>query len=292
MNQLSLETRAKIIQLHIEGNSIRGIGRILDISKNTVIKLIQEVGHACLKFHSNNVRDIICRRVEVDEQWSFIKMKDKNIVEPVFGIGSSWLWVAIDPETKFVISWFVGSRDELSAKAFINDLWSRIRLDIKPQLTSDGYRPYVEAVADTFGGLVDFAQLVKQYSKKSTRKDGRVDRRERYIGAIKTIISGDPDRKNISTSMVERLNLTTRMSVRRFARDTNAFSKKYANHCFALAIHFVYYNFARYHMTIRCTPAMKAKVNKGFMKTSDIVRLVDQYPLLRTSHMHNHPKNP
>lgn len=272
MNKLPIEKRCKIIQLLVEGNSLRGISRITDTSINTVTKLLEDVGKACLKFHSQTVVQLRSSRVEVDEMHSFINTRDKNVKEEKFGLGSVWTWVAIDADSRLIVSWFVGKRDQQSANFFMNDLWCRLRT--KVQLTADGYKAYQEAVADTFGSKVDFAQLVKQYSNDSINKEGKKDKRMLYIGADRQIITGNPDKTKISTSYVERQNLTMRMSVRRLARKTNAFSKKYDNHCYAIALHFVYYNFVRIHKSLRVTPAMEAGLIKRSMSFEDVVNLV------------------
>ena len=264
MNRLSLDKRAKIIQLIVEGNSLRSCSRIADVSITTVSKLLVDVGRACLKFHSQTAIRIRCKRVQCDEIWSFVYCKDKNVVDEKYGIGSVWTWVAIDADSKFVISWFAGERTLEAATFFMNDLWCRLRTRV--QLTTDGYKGYQEAVADTFGRNVDFAQLVKQYNE-----------REHYIGARRIPIAGKPDKKYITTSHVERQNLTMRMCIRRFGRKTNAFSKKMDNHCYAIALHFVHYNFCRIHTSLRVTPAMQIKVAEKPMTYKDIALLVEKY---------------
>jgi IS1 family transposase len=274
MNKLSIETRCKIVHLLVEGNSLRATSRLTNTSINTVTKLLEELGVACLKFHSETVVQLRCSNVQVDEMHSFINTRDKNVKEEKFGLGSVWTWVAIDADSRLIISWFVGDRDQRSANFFMNDLWCRLRTRV--QLTSDGYNAYQEAVADTFGSKVDFAQLVKQYSNDSINKEGKRDKRNLYIGAERVTITGNPDKTKISTSYVERQNLTMRMSVRRLARKTNAFSKKYDNHCYALAIYYVYYNFVRLHKSLRVTPAMKAGLTKRFMTIEDMVWLVPE----------------
>jgi IS1 family transposase len=272
MNRLSLEKRTKIIQLLVEGNSLRACSRIVDVSINTVTKLLVDVGQACLDFHSKTIVQIRSKRVQCDEIWSFVYKKEKNATEDKYGVGNVWTWVAIDPDTKLVISFFAGERDIESAKFFMNDLWCRLRTRV--QISTDGLSMYREAIDDTFGSRVDFAQLVKQYSTESRDKNGKIDRREKYIGAEKKVITGAPDRKHISTSHVERQNLTMRMHMRRFTRKTNAFSKKMDNHCYAIALHFVYYNFCKIHKSLRVTPAMEAKICKRVMRIEDIVNFV------------------
>ncbi len=275
MNTLSLEKKVKIIQLLTEGNSLRSVSRIVDVSINTVTRLLVLVGQACLKFHSHTVIHVEAKRLEIDEQWSFVAMKQKNVKEEKFGIGDCWTWVALDPDTKLVISFFVGKRDMQSAKFFMKDV--KARLKNRVQITSDGYKVYEEAIEDIFRGRVDYAQLVKQYSNDSTNKDGKKDKRERYIGALRIPMCGNPDKKLISTSIVERQNLTSRMINRRMTRDTNAYSKKYENHCYATALMYTYYNFVRRHHTLRVTPAMAAGLTKKFMSYADIVELIDLY---------------
>ncbi len=271
MNRLSEDKRVKIIQLLVEGNSLRSCARITDTSITTVSKLLVDVDKACLKFHSNTVVQIRADRVQCDEIWSFVGCKQKNVKSQQYGIGDVWTWVGMDSDTKLIISWFVGERSMQAAKFFMNDLWCRLRTRV--QLTTDGLYFYREAVDDTFGSRIDFAQLVKQYSTNSVDLNGKIDRREKYVGADRIVITGNPDKKYISTSHLERQNLTMRMSIRRFTRKTNAFSKKIENHCYAVAINFVYYNFVRIHQTLRVTPAMAAKLTNRFMTLTDLVRL-------------------
>jgi IS1 family transposase len=279
MNRLPLDKQCQVIHLLVEGNSLRSTSRISDVSYNTVLKILVKVGYACLRFHSQTAVNLICKRIQCDEQWSFVYCKQKNKDSKKntekFG-GDVWTWLAFDPDTKFTISWYVGLRDQRSANFFMNDL--RCRLANIPQLTTDGYQPYIEAVADTFGGKVHFSQLVKQYSQESKNKDGKIDKRERYTGAEKRIISGKPDLKSSTTSHIERQNLNVRMGVRRFTRESSGFSKKYDNHCYMLALYYVYYNFVRIHSSLRVTPAMEAKVTKRLMKIEDIAKLVDKFP--------------
>lgn len=264
MNRLSLDKRVKIIQLLVEGNSLRATSRIVDVSINTVTKLLVDVGRACLKFHSQTVVHVRSKRVQCDEIWAFVYAKEKNAESDKYGVGNVWTWVGIDADTKLVISWFAGERTLEAAKFFMNDLWCRLKGRV--QLTTDGYKAYQEAVADSFAGEVDFAQLVKQYNE-----------RERYTGALRTTIEGNPERKYITTSHVERQNLTMRMHMRRFTRKTNAFSKKMDNHCYAIALHFVYYNFVKIHKTLRVTPAMEAKLASKPMKFDELINLTEKY---------------
>lgn len=279
MNRLPLPKRCQIIQLLVEGNSLRACARIADVSINTVTKLLVDVGKACYKFHSETIVNLQCKRIQCDEIWSFVYAKERNKVHRNGYSGDVWTFTAIDPDTKLIVSFLVGLRNQNSTTLFIKDVWSRIKSI--PQLTTDGFKPYIEAVADSFGGKIHFAQLVKQYSTESLNKDGVPDKRERYIGAEKKVISGKPDLKKVTTSHVERQNLTMRMAIRRFTRESNGFSKKVENHCFAVALHFVYYNFARTHSSLRVTPAMEAKLAKKPWKLQDIALLPTKYSILK-----------
>ena len=270
MNNLPLNKKVQIINLLVEGNSLRATSRITGTSINTVTKLLVAVGCACEKYHFENVKTVPSKRIQCDEIWSFVYAKQKHVPEELKGIvGDVWTYVGIDADTKLVVSWFVGHRDIETATLFIEDLASRLKNRV--QLTSDGHKTYLDAVEDTFGGNIDFAQLVKIYGKDS-------DRDHRYsppvcIGAEKKTITGQPDLDHVSTSYIERQNLTMRMHMRRFTRLTNAFSKKMENHCFAIALHFMYYNFCRIHKTLRVTPAMEAGLTKDLWEIDDIVKL-------------------
>lgn len=257
MNKLSTAKRAQIINLLVEGNSLRATSRLTGTSINTVTKLLVDVGKMCQAYHDFRVFDIPAKRIECDEIWSFVYAKKKN-VEPNHPemAGDVWTWIAIDPETKLIISWYVGLRDGESATEFMKDVKSRLKHRV--QITSDGLRSYLDAVEDTFGDDVDFAQLDKIYDAIGKRPDGKLDKRIRYIKADKKPITGNPDPKYITTSYIERQNLTMRMHMRRFTRKTNAFSKKIENHCYAIALHFFFYNFIKVHQTLKVTPAMKA----------------------------------
>ena len=274
MNKLSIEKRVQIINLLVEGNSVRATTRIADVSKNTVSKLLVEVGKACEKFHNEKVVNLKSRRIQADEIWSFVYAKEKNKPQNIEGAGDCWTWTAIDADSKLVLSWFVGDRNAANAYDFINDVKSR--LTNKVQLTTDGLHQYLQAVEDNFDGMIDFAQLVKIYGQPE--KGGNQERK--YSPAVCTgikvnVVSGNPDPAHISTSYVERQNLTMRMSMRRFTRLTNGFSKKIENHCCAIALHFVYYNFVRIHKTLRVPPAMEAGLIKKLMSIEDIVKLID-----------------
>jgi IS1 family transposase len=278
MNKLSFEKRCHILRLLVEGNSLRSCSRIVDVSINTVTKLLIDAGKVCLQFHNDMVTNVNSKRVQVDEIWSFVYSKEKNVPEQKRGFnkkkaGDVWTWVAIDAETKLVISWLVGNRDAWAAKALMADLKSRL-IETQIQISSDGFRAYEEGVVSAFGTQVDFGQLIKIYGKDRIPDFGEKSRYGRYQGAEKHVIMGNPETKYISTCYVERQNLTMRMCMRRFTRDTNAFSKKVENHCYAIALHFVYYNFIRCHKTLRIPPAMEAGLIKKLMKIEDIVRLI------------------
>ena len=274
-NRLSVEKRTEIIKSLVEGNSVRATSRIADVSFNSVLKLIPEIGVACQKYHDENVRNVASKRIQCDEIWSFIYAKEKNLPENLrgqYGLGSIWTWIALDSDSKLAISWLVGNRDADYAKIFMQDVASRLKNRV--QLTTDGLKAYLEAVEESFYGQIDFAQLIKMYGKP-------LDEEHRYspaecTGTEKHIISGHPKDEHISTSYIERANLTLRMSSRRFTRLTNGFSKKVENHAHAIALHFMYYNFVRIHKTLRVTPAMAAGVTKKLWNVQDIALLLEE----------------
>lgn len=276
MNKLSIEKKAQIINLLVEGNSLRATSRICDVSINTVTKLLVEVGAACEKFHHETVVNINSKRVQCDEIWSFIYSKEKNIPEGMEDVaGDVWTWTAIDADSKLIIDWHVADRSLEAAKEFMIDVAGRLKNRV--QLTTDGYKPYLETVYNAFDLDIDYSMLVKIYGgADGTSPSERKYSAAQYTGSKKTWISGEPDSKHISTSYVERQNLTMRMHMRRFTRLTNAFSKKIENHCHAIALHFVYYNFVKQHKTLRVTPAMAAGLTKKFMSIEDIVSLVPE----------------
>jgi IS1 family transposase len=275
MNKLPIEKRVQIITLLVEGNSLRSCSRIADVSINTVTKLLVDVGRACQKFHEGKVVGVTSRRIQADEIWSFVYSKEKNVPSGMEDeAGDVWTWTAIDADSKLVVSWLVGDRDAETATVFMQDVAAR--LENRVQLTTDGLHAYFEAVTESFGSQIDFAMLHKIYGK--TGSQGSAEKKyspAECIGCKKTAISGNPDPKHISTSYVERQNLTMRMHMRRFTRLTNAFSKKIENHCYAIALHFVYYNFVKIHKTLRVPPAMEAGLIKRLMTIEDIVRLTD-----------------
>ena len=272
MNRLSATERIQVVKCLVEGNSIRATVRMTGIAKNTVAKLLVDLGHACAAYQDESLRNLPCRRVQCDEIWSFVGAKQKNVTMEQMdgGWGDVWTWTAIDADTKLVPCWMVGQRGLETATDFIGDLASR--LSHRVQLTTDGHRPYLEAVETAFGADIDFAQLVKIYGASG-------EAQTRYspgqcIGISCNAVTGAPDPKHISTSFVERQNLTMRMSMRRFTRLTNAFSKKLENHMAAIALHFMYYNFARIHQTLRVTPAMAAGVAHHVWTVEEIVALL------------------
>lgn len=271
MNRLPLTKRAQIIGLLVEGNSLRAASRLADVSINTVTKLLVDVGIAASAHQDQALRNLKCRRIQVDEIWSFVYAKQKNVPNGMEDrAGDVWTWTAIDADTKLVPSWLVASRDAESAMTFVDDL-SR-RLANRVQLTSDGHKSYLDAVEGAFGGDVDYSQLVKIYGSMKTEFVGRYSPAV-CTGAKKTPVTGNPDPKHISTSFVERSNLTMRMSMRRFTRLTNAFSKKIENHEHAIALHFMYYNFGRIHKTLRGTPAMASGVSDHVWSLEEIAGL-------------------
>lgn len=273
MNKLSIERRAQILGLLVEGNSIRAASRLSGATKNTIMKLLADVGRACSEYQDQTLRNLPCQRVQVDEIWSFVGSKEKNTKpdQKAKGFGDIWTWTSICADTKLVPSFLVGSRDAEAGHMFMRDLANRMAGRI--QLTSDGHNGYLTAVESAFGINVDYAMLVKVYGQS-------VEGTKRYspaecIGCQRQTIVGDPDPKHISTSYVERQNLTMRMSMRRFTRLTNAFSKKAENHAHAVALHFMFYNFGRIHKSLRITPAMAAGVSDHVWSLEEIAKLTD-----------------
>ena len=278
MNKLTNEKRAQILSLLCEGMGINAACRITGASKNTVLKLLADAGEACAKYQDEHMRNLKLKRVECDEIWSFVGCKQKNVpeeLEGVFGLGDVYTWTAIDADTKLIPCWHVGSRDLESAKIFISDMASR--LSGRVQLTTDGLKAYIEAVEESFGRDIDFAQLVKIYGNEGQAKnDSRRYSPSEFTGSEKRIITGDPKMKHVSTSYVERQNLTMRMHMRRFTRLTNAFSKKLENHMHAISLYFMFYNFVKTHKAHRSTPAMMAGVTNKLWEISDIVALIPE----------------
>jgi IS1 family transposase len=275
MNKLSVIKRAQILSMLCEGSSMRSISRVADVSINTVSKLLENAGDFCAAFHDENVRGVKARRVQVDEIWSFVYAKQKNVADAKAapdGSGDAWTWTALDADSKVVVSFFVGGRDGDCAKWFMEDVAARLATRV--QLTSDGHRAYLEAVEGAFGADVDYAQLVKIYGASPESAKGRYSPAE-CTGIKKIPVEGKPDPKHISTSYVERANLTMRMSMRRFTRLTNAFSKKLENHVHMIAIYTVWYNWMRIHKTLRVAPAMAAGLTDKLMGWEDLIAAMD-----------------
>jgi IS1 family transposase len=274
MNKLPLAKRTQILAMLCEGSSMRSISRVADVSINTVSKLLAEAGEACLALHDETVKNVKATRIQCDEIWSFCYSKEKNVAAAKSapeGAGDVWTWTAIDADSKLIVSYFVGDRSGESAIILMDDL--RARLANRVQLTTDGHRAYLEAVEGAFGGDVDYAQLVTMYGPTATAP-GRYSPAE-CTGIKKIRREGNPDIGHVSTSYVERQNLTMRMSMRRFTRLTNAFSKKLDNHIHALALYFAFYNFCRVHKTLRMSPAMAAGVTDRLWSLEDIVARID-----------------
>jgi IS1 family transposase len=269
--------RVQILSMLCEGSSLRSIARVANVSINTVAKMLIDAGKACAAFHDQAVRGVTASRIQCDEIWSFTYAKEKNVAGAKAapdGAGDTWTWTALDRDSKLIVSWLVGGRDSEYALAFMDDL--RCRLANRVQLTTDGHKAYLEAVEEAFGADVDYAQLVKLYGEPT----GQQGHERKYspsecTGARKHPVQGSPDPKHISTSHGERQNLSMRMHMRRFTRLTNAFSKKFENHCHALAVYFMFYNFVRIHKTLRVTPAMAAGLSDRLWSMEDIVALID-----------------
>lgn len=278
MNRLTTNRRAQIIGMMVEGVSIHAITRMTGVSKNTVVKLLADAGNACLDYPDKVLHNLPSKRIQADEIWSFVYAKQKNAPQEKrgqFGYGDVWTWTALDADNKLIVCWHVGTRDADAAYAFMMDVASRLANRV--QLTTDGHAAYLSAVDAAFsrGPGVDYAQLVKIYGTSP-------EAQRRYsppicVGAQKSEIRGTPDPEHISTSYVERQNVSMRMGMRRFTRLTNAFSKKLENHMHALSIYFMHYNFVRIHQTLRVTPAMEAGVTDRLWSLEDIVGIVDEW---------------
>jgi IS1 family transposase len=274
-NKLPTAKRVQILAMLCEGASMRATSRLADVSINTVTKLLEEAGEACLALHDAEVRGVTASRVQCDEIWSFCYAKAKNVAaakKAPTEAGDVWTWTALDADSKLMVAYFVGDRSGQSAIALMDDL--RARLSNRVQLTTDGHKAYLEAVEGAFGGDVDYAQLVKLYGAAPEGPQTRYSPAS-CTGAIPHRIEGKPDPKHVSTSYVERSNLSIRMQNRRFTRLTNAFSKKFANHVHMLALYFAFYNFCRIHKTLRVTPAMAAKITDRLWSLEDIVARMD-----------------
>ena len=274
MNRLKRGRQSQIVAALVEGNSINATVRMTGVAKNTILKLLADLGSACEHYQDERLRDLLCVRIQCDEIWSFCYAKQKNVPKEKpgqEGYGDVWTWTALDADTKLVPSWLVGRRDAEDAYLFMQDLASRLARRV--QLTTDGHRAYLNAVDDAFANQIDYAMLVKLYGPAPEGE-------KRYspaqcVGTQQRVVAGRPDPKHISTSYVERQNLTMRMSMRRFTRLTNGFSKKLANLKHAVALHYMHYNFARIHKTLRVTPAMEAGIESHVWDIEEILSLLD-----------------
>lgn len=277
MNRLDADRRTRVISALVEGNSLRSTSRMTGVAINTVVKLAIDAGAACSAYQDRVMRNLNCKRVQVDECWAFCYAKNKNVTPEIKakhpGAGDVWTWAAIDADSKLIPCWIIGQRDGVTARIFVNDLAGRLADRI--QLTSDGLAVYLQAVERAFRGDVDYAQLVKVYNETS-------EGQKRYspaecVGCTKNVVVGYPDPAHVSTSYIERANLSLRMGMRRFTRLTNGFSKKIENHAASVALFLMYYNFARVHQTLRCSPAMAAGVDSKLWEISDIVAMIEDH---------------
>ena len=278
MNRLSISDRVRIVSSLVEGNSIRSTCRMTGVAKGTVLSLLADLGRGCSAYHHEHVRDVAARRIQCDEIWCFCYGKEKNVSDEqkAKGAGSLWTWTALDADSKLIVSYLCGGRDAAWAISFMKDVASR--LTTRVQITTDGHRAYAEAVEGAFGMDVDYAMLIKLYgnpAQPDTRYSPGV-----CIGTETVYMAGSPDPKHISTAYVERQNLTMRMSMRRFTRLTNGFSKKVENHVHMLAIYFLYYNFCRVHQTLRVTPAMEAGLANQVWGLEELVGLMESKSIL------------
>ncbi len=277
MNRLNRERQVQVVKALVEGNGINGTVRMTGVAKNTILKLLADLGAACLEYQNEHLQELRLEHIQCDEIWEFCYAKEKNVPakhKGQFGYGDIWTFVAIDAKTKLVPCWLVGYRDAGHAFEFIDDL--RQRLANRVQLTTDGHKMYLEAVEGAFGADVDYAMLIKLYGQEPEQEKRYSP--ARCIGANKQVIQGNPDMRAVSTSYIERQNLTMRMSMKRFTRLTNGFSKKVENHMYAIALHFMYYNFARPHKSLANpyprTPAMVAGITNHIWTIEEIVKLV------------------
>ncbi len=272
MNKLNRTKQAQVIAALVEGNSINATVRMTGVAKHTILKLLSDLGTACMDYQDRALCNLTCKRIQCDEIWQFCYAKEKNVPEELrgkFGFGDVWTWVAIDADTKLVPSFMLGNRDAVTARAFIEDLASRLANRV--QLTTDGLAIYLNAVEGAFGADVDYAQLIKIYG--ASQEEVRYSPAE-CIGCTTKAVTGNPKAEHISTSFVERQNLTMRMGMRRFTRLTNGFSKKIENHFYSIAIHFMHYNFCRVHKSLRVTPAMEAKIADHVWTIEEMLNII------------------
>jgi IS1 family transposase len=284
MNRLDTDSRAQVIRCLVDGNSIRATERITGVTKKAITRLLCDIGEVCREYQDQHFRNLTCKRLQLDEIWSFCGSKEKNTKaeKKAQGWGDVWTWTAIDADTKLIPSWLIGKRDAGCATEFVQDLAARLKNRV--QVTTDGHKSYLIAMESAFGADVDYAVLVKIYGKPLNEDKPET----RYsppqcIGIKIDMVTGDPDPGHISTSYVERSNLSIRMQVRRFTRLTNAFSKKIANHAAAFALYMMFYNFVRVHQTLRITPAMAADVSDHVWEIEEIVGLLEQQEKGQTS---------
>ena len=276
MNKLPVAKRVQILAALTEGTSMRSASRLADVSINSVSKLLVDAGKFCAAFHDVRVRNVKVKRVQLDETWTFTAAKAKNVPSmrrPVDGAGDTWTWVGLEAQSKLIVSHFVGARDGYVARLFVDDLKSRLSGENRVQITSDGLRAYIEPIEAAFGADADYAQLQKIYGT-TAEAEKRYSPAE-CIGTQTRVIEGNPDPAHISTSYVERQNLTMRMHMRRFTRLTNAFSKKFENHAHMVAIYAVWYNWIRIHKTLRTTPAMAAELTGRLWTWEELVAMMD-----------------
>ncbi len=274
MNKLDQKKRAQVVAALVEGNSIRAVCRMTGVAKGTVLKLLVDLGKACAEYQDRTLRNLPCKRLQCDEVWSFCYAKEKNLppeLKGKLGFGDVWTWTAVCADTKLVASWLVGERSLRYAEKFISDLAGRLAHRV--QLTTDGHKPYLRAVDGAFGADIDYAMLEKIYTAPPHEGATRYSPAE-CCGTRRLTIMGHPDQTHVSTSFAERQNLTMRMSMRRFTRLTNAFSNKVENLRYAVALHFMFYNFARIHQTLRVTPAMQAGVVDHVWSVEEIAGLL------------------
>jgi IS1 family transposase len=275
VNKLSKASRARILACLVEGNSIRATVRMTGAAKNTVVKLLADVGAACAVYQDKTLRNLPCKRIRCDEIWSFVYTKARNVKDAKAapeGAGDAWTWTALDADTKLMVGWLIGPRDAETAREFMTDVAERLANRV--QLTTDAHQAYLSAVEAGFGGAVDYVQLVKIYGDTANRTPERRYSPANFCGTKTKTVKGNPEKEHISTSFVERQNLTMRMGMRRFTRLTNGFSKKLENLGYAVALHFMYYNFARIHQTLRVTPAMEAGVSDHVWELEEIAALL------------------
>jgi IS1 family transposase len=281
MNKLPLEKRVQILTMLVEGSSMRSVSRVCGVSINTVTKLLVDAGAVCAALHDERVRGVAAKAVQCDEIWSFAYAKQKNVkfaANAPEGAGDVWTWTAIDADSKLIVSWHVGDRSQHTGISFIGDL--KARLANRVQLTTDGHKAYLTAVA-AVDFDADYAMLNKIFATDYAGP-GRYSP-PKCIGAIKNPIMGNPDPALVNTSFAERQNLTMRMAMRRFTRLTNAFSKKFENHCHSLALYFFWYNWVRNHKTLGVTPAMAAGLIQAPLKFTDILAVIDSEEQNRTA---------